>query len=48
MSDSESISGTTSSDDNNAQNHDKVEGDVAVDKPSQAEGDADDANTATE
>jgi hypothetical protein len=44
MSDSESISGTTSSDKDNAQNHDKVEGNVEVDKPSQAEGDAEDAN----
>ena len=43
MSDSESISGTTSSDPDNAQNHDKVEGNVEADKPSQAEGEAEDA-----
>jgi hypothetical protein len=42
MTNNEPISGTTSGDKNNAQNHDKVEGDVEVDKPSQAEGDADD------
>jgi len=42
MSTNEPISGTTSANEGNAQNHDKVEGTVDVDKPSQAEGDVDD------
>jgi hypothetical protein len=39
MSDSEPLEGTTSGAEGNAQNHDKVEGPMATDKPSQAEGD---------
>jgi hypothetical protein len=39
MSNTESTPGTTSANEGNAQNHDIVEGDVEVDKPSQAEGD---------
>jgi hypothetical protein len=45
MSDSDAISGTTSSDKDNAQNHDIVEGKVDVDKPSQAEGDTQDTSS---
>jgi hypothetical protein len=41
MSSNEPIPGTTSANEGNAQNHDKVEGTVDVDKPSQAEGDTD-------
>ncbi|HEV7950414.1 MAG TPA: hypothetical protein VGP24_11675 [Glaciihabitans sp.] len=44
MSDSTPISGTTSGSEDNPQNHDIVEGDVAADKPSQAEGDTGDTN----
>ena len=43
MSSNEPIPGTTAANEGNAQNHDKVEGTVDVDKPSQAEGDVDDA-----
>ena len=39
MSDSEPLAGTTSGSEGNAQNHDKVEGSIETDKPSQAEGD---------
>ena len=44
MSNNEPIPGTTSANEGNAQNHDLVEGDVDVDKPSQAEGDTNDTN----
>jgi hypothetical protein len=40
MSDSTPISGTSSSSEDNAQNHDLVDGNVETDKPSQAEGDS--------
>jgi hypothetical protein len=44
MSNNEPIPGTTSANEGNAQNHDKVEGNVEVDKPSQAEGDVEDTD----
>jgi hypothetical protein len=43
MSDSEPLEGTTSGAEGNPQNHDKVEGSINTDKPSQAEGDDADA-----
>jgi hypothetical protein len=43
MSDSEPLAGTTSGSEGNPQNHDKVEEPVMTDKPSQAEGDDEEA-----
>jgi hypothetical protein len=40
----ESIPGTTSANEGNEQNHDKVEGGVEADKPSQAEGDVEETD----